>query len=89
MDNDFRGIHNLADEGGIKTLIDVGRSQFYDTDFISVFDGAEGHVERAFIAFLKHPEAFAATDATSNTTSCPLRRVGCCCLFDPDCPFSR
>jgi len=58
MDNDFRDIHNLADEGGIKTLIEVGQSQFHDTDFISVFDGAEGHVERAFIAFLKYPEAF-------------------------------
>jgi len=58
MDNDFRDIHNLANEGGIKTLIDVGQSQFHDTDFISVFDGAEGHVERAFIAFLNHHEAF-------------------------------
>ena len=55
MDSDFRDIHNLADEGGIKTLIDVGQSK---TDFISIFDGAEGHVERAFIAFLMHPEAF-------------------------------
>ena len=58
MDNDFRDIHNLADEGGITTLIQVGQSQLHDVNFISVFDGAEGHVERAFIAFLKHHEAF-------------------------------
>lgn len=58
IDTDFRNIHKLADEGGIKTLIEVGQSQFHDIDFVSVFDGAEGHVERAFIAFLNHPEAF-------------------------------
>lgn len=58
IDTDFRNIHNLADEGGIKTLIEVGQSQFHNVDFISVFDDAEGHLERSFIAFLKHPEAF-------------------------------
>jgi len=58
MDEDFRSIHNLADKGGIKTLIEVGQSPFRNIDFISLFGGAEGHLEKAFIAFLNHPEAF-------------------------------
>ena len=60
MDEDFRSIHNLADEGGIKTLIEVGRSPFHQVDFVSLFEGTEGHLERAFIAFLNRPQAFEA-----------------------------
>lgn len=58
IDNDFRDIHSLGDEGGIKTLIDVGQSQFHNADFISTFEGMEGHLERSFFAFLRYPEVF-------------------------------
>lgn len=58
MDDDFRSIHSMADEGGTQLLIDTGHSQFHNVDFLKIFEQAESHLERSFLAFLSYYDVF-------------------------------
>jgi hypothetical protein len=58
IDWDFRQIHDMADPGGIKTLIEEARDPHHGLDIAEDVGRMSGHSERAFWAFLTHPEVF-------------------------------
>ncbi len=58
IDRDFREIFAMADEAGVKTLIDEGRDRHHNIDLTGEFDKMGGHLEKAFWTFLEHPRVF-------------------------------
>jgi hypothetical protein len=58
IDRDLREIYEMADEGGVKTLIEEGREPVHSLDLAETLGQLKGHLERAFWVFLEHPEVF-------------------------------
>ena len=58
VDRDFRDILAMADDGGVKTLIDEGKFRHHGVDLTVVFSGMKSHLERAFSVFLTHQDIF-------------------------------
>ncbi len=55
---DFQEIHEMANAGGTQTLIDEGRDPHHQVPLAEPFEKMRSHTERAFWAFLDHPEVF-------------------------------
>jgi hypothetical protein len=55
---DFQDIHGMANEGGTKTLIDEGLDRHHRVDLRETFEPMGSHTEKAFWAFLEHPDVF-------------------------------
>jgi len=51
IDTDFPEIERMGTEGGVRVLIEEGRSPFHNVNLAGVFEGLSGHLEMAFIAF--------------------------------------
>lgn len=55
---DFREIETLADEGGVRTLIEEGQHPKHGVELAPTFEQMDGHLERAFWTFLQHRDIF-------------------------------
>ena len=61
IDRDLREIYEMADEGGVKTLIEEGREPVHSLYLAETLGQMKGHLERAFWVFLEHPKVFAVS----------------------------
>ena len=59
IDRDLREIYEMADEGGVKTLIEEGREPVHSLYLAETLGEMKGHLEPAFWVFLEHPKVFA------------------------------
>ncbi len=55
---DFHDVHDLADEGGVRTLLAEGKHPKHGLDFAADFQRMGSHLERALWVLLKHPDVF-------------------------------
>lgn len=58
IEQDFREIHDMADESGHRLFIEEGRNPHHNVELADVLDGMTGHLECAFYVFLEHPKVF-------------------------------
>ncbi|MBI2842377.1 MAG: hypothetical protein HYX78_03155 [Armatimonadetes bacterium] len=58
IDADFREVFDLADEGGVKTLIEEGHDPRHKIDLAPTFEQMDGLLERALWTFLQHRTIF-------------------------------
>lgn len=58
IDRDFREIDEMADEGGVKTLVEEARDPHNELDLTEAFGGMDSHLERVLWTFLEHPKVF-------------------------------
>ncbi len=58
IDRDFREIHAMADDGGMRVLLEEGQERHHNVNLSPVFDGMKSSLECAFWTFLEHPDVF-------------------------------
>lgn len=57
-EQEFHDIFSMADEGGVKTLVDEARDPHHNADIAEDVRAMGSHVERAFWVFLEYPAVF-------------------------------
>lgn len=58
MEYDFHLVHMMANEGGIRTIVEEGRDSHHDLDLRSRFADLASYLEMSFWTFLEHPAVF-------------------------------